>query len=145
MPFEYNQSLGGNNAVPVVTTWPLSGTGAYNVGDLLSLDTTTGYMGTVAAGDPGTVAGVSAGSRASGTDGQPGTVYLVQPNQVWQCITNATTFSVKPGAGSVQVLNAGTVNSTPGTSDHCILYGTLALSGVTNVYALVRFPNCVFG
>src|SRR5438046_213620 len=104
MPFQFAYNVGGvNSNPPVPVQWPLGGTLAYNVGDLLTLDTTTGYMGTVGAGNPGTVSGVSAGSRASGTAGQPGTVYLITKDQVWKCITDATSYAVKPGAGSVQV------------------------------------------
>lgn len=145
MPFQFAYTLEGVSSNPPVTVqWPLSGTGAYNVGDLLTLDTTTGYMGTVSAGDPGTVSGVCAAARASGTSGQPGTVYIVRPSQVWKCITNGTSYSVNPGAGSVQLLNAGTINSQAGTSDHCTLYTTLVESGDTNITAYVKFPNTTF-
>lgn len=144
--FEFAYNLNGvNTNPPVAVQWPLSGTGAYNFGDLLNLDTTNGYMGTVAAGDPGTVAAVCACSRTSGTAGQPGTVYLVNPAQIWKCSTDGTSYTVNVGAGSVQVLNAGTVNSVAGTSDHCILYDKSTTDGNGKVVAYVRFPNCVFG
>jgi hypothetical protein len=145
MPFQFAYNVGGITSNPPVPVQALlSGTGAYNVGDLLTLDTTTGYHGTVAAGDPGTVSAVCAVASASGTTGRPGTVYLITKDQIWKCITNATTYSVNPGAGSVQVLNAGTINSTPGTTDHCILYATAIESGNTNISAYVTFPNTAF-
>ncbi len=145
MPFQFAYNLGGsNNTTPVPVQWPLGGTGAYNVGDLLVIDTTTGYMGTAGVGNPGTVAAVNAAARASGTAGQPGTVYLITPDQIWKCITDAATYAVKPGAGSVQLLNAGTINSIPGTADNCILYATAIESGNTNISAYVRFPNVTF-
>ena len=145
MPFQFAYSLEGvNSNPPLPVIWPLGGTGAYNTGDLLTIDATTGYMGTVAAGNPGTVAGVAAGARASGTAGQPGTVYIVRPAQIWKCITNGTSYSVTPGAGSVQVLNAGTINSVAGTTDNCILYTSVIESGDTNITVYCRFPNTTF-
>ena len=147
MSFQFAYNVNGSNSnPPVAVTWPLAGTGAYQVGDLLIMDTSaaSGYMGTVAAGNPGTVAAVNAAYRASGTAGQPGTVYLIDPSQIWKCTTDNTTYAIKPGAGSVQMLNAGTINSTPGTTTNCTLYAQAILPGDTNVTAYVRFPNTTF-
>lgn len=144
MPFQYAFNVTGSNSnVPVFGTFAMSGT-VYNDGDLLKLDTTTGLAGTVSAGDPGTVLGVFAGTIRGGASGQLGTIYFITPDQIWKCSTNAATYSVNLGAGSVQVLNAGTINSTPGTTDLCILFKKDTLDGNGNVIAYVRFPNTAF-
>ena len=143
MPFQFAYGVANSN-VPVPAPWAMGGTGAYNDGDLLTIDTTTGYAGTVAPGDPGTVVGVFAGTRASGTAGQLGTIYLITPDQIWKCSTNAATYAVKPGAGSVQVVNAGTISSTPGTTTSAVLYDASTLDASGNVIAYVRFKTTSF-
>lgn len=144
MPFQFAFTVDGSNSnVPVAGTFPMSGA-TYNDGDLLTLDTTTGLMGTVASGDPGTVTAVFAGTRTSGSSGQMGTVYLITRNQVWKCSTNAATYAVNLGAGSVGIINAGTVNSVPGTSTSCVLYNKGLLDGNGNVIAYVQFKTTTF-
>lgn len=144
MPFQFAYPITGSNSnVPVAGTFAMSGT-VYNDGDLLTLDTTTGLLGTVAAGDPGTVAAVFAGTLRGGASGQIGTVYFITPEQIWKCSTNAATYSVNLGAGSVQVLNAGTINSTPGTTDTAVLFKKDTLDGNGNVIVYVRFKTTAF-
>jgi len=142
--FQFAYALAGANSnVPVAGTFPMSGA-TYNDGDLLTMDTTTGLLGTVAQGDPGTVAAVFAGTRTGGSSGQQGTVYIIDPSHVWKCSTNASTYAPNLGAGSVGVLNAGTVNSVPGTNTSCVLVNKGNLDGNGNVIAYVRFKTTSF-
>lgn len=143
MPFQFAYRLDQSESdVPIaIGTWPVTGTGAYNVGDLLTIDS-SGNLGTVTT-SVGTVTAVMAGTRASGTAGQPMAVYLVHPNQVWSCVMDSATCTLAVGTRVLTVTNAGTLSASA-TSGSICLFDKSQVDASGNVLAFVTFPFTTF-
>lgn len=85
--FEFAYSTDGST--PMIMDLPVDGTGAYEIGDLVLINS-DGQLARVT-GSTTEVTGVIQERRASGSDGDLLKVALITPFQVWRCSMDATT------------------------------------------------------
>lgn len=137
--FEFARAL--DQSVPVMADLPVSGTGAYAVGDavVFSSGKLTKVTNTVA-----TVSAIIAESRASGTDGGNLRAAIVTKAQVWRVSMDANTTAVALGVRTVDVVDSQTVDADDGTNGSLVLMEK-GVDDAGNVLAYVTFSNTTFG
>lgn len=141
--FEYAFSLRLGNLLPQTKAIPVSGTGAYAVGDLLVVS--SGKLTKAAAG-VGEVTAVCAQARTTGVDGDPLVVQIIQKDQVWRCSADgASQAGSKYGTTKViNIVDENTIDATPATGGSLILYDIQGPDSAGNAITYVSFANVTF-
>lgn len=137
--FEFAYSLDGDS--PTVRDFPVSGTGAYAVGDLLVF--ASGKL-TAAANTVATVSAVAQEARSSGADGGLLKVAVLTPNQVWRCSSDGTSLTAAVGATTQDIVDSNTIDADDATNGSLAVYDT-AVDKEGNVVVYVTFKNTTFG
>jgi hypothetical protein len=145
--FEFAYNLNGGNDVPVPTVIPVGGGTALVPGDLLALESGNLIKATTTTT---TVVAVMAGSvTASSSAGDPGTIYVLRPGQVWRCSSDAGTISVAVGGG-ISIADENTLDANAGAGSIIMRVvkkldsnNTSILDTSSNAIGYVTFPGTV--
>ena len=142
--FEYAFPLSVGGQPPVIRDFPVHGTGAYAIGDLVLL-ASDGQVARVTS-TTGEVTGVMQEARASGLDDAAMKVAIITRNQVWRCSMDAASTAFVVGyTKTIDTVDHNTISSSDSTGGSMILFDKSQLDDDGYVLAYVVFADTTFG
>jgi len=147
--FEFAYMLDGSNATPVIRDFPVHGTGAYAVGDLVVINGSADGEVTRVTSTTTEVTGVMQETRAAsvGADADKMKLAIITRGQVWRCSMDASTCAtVIPGyVKSLDTADHNTISATDVTGGAMTAVDVSTLDDDGNVMAYVVFLDTTFG
>jgi hypothetical protein len=144
--FEFAYNLDGSTKVPVIRDFPVHGTGAYGIGDLVKVNGSAD--GEVARVTTTTteVTGVMQEARASGSDADKMKVAIITRNQVWRCSTTAASGTSIIGVRkTLDTTDHNTIDDTSTEIGAMILVDNTAVDDDGYLIYHVVFADSTFG
>lgn len=137
--FEFAYSLDGS--VPVVRDFQVSGTGAFEPGDLVTFS--SGKLAK-AANTVATVAAVMQEGRATGSDGDYMKAAIITREQVWRASMDAATYSASIGTRTQDIASSRLLDANDAANGSLAVIDVVADPHDTNPVGYVVFTNVAF-